>query len=205
MSEFTPSSTLRNVIGLGNQLPRLSQSALIMIDFQNTYRTGIMALSDVESALAAGARLLKRAREVASPVIHVINDGGADTPYDIRAEIGRISDEVAPIAGEPVIVKQFPNAFHRTNLQDVLTGLGKPAESNLVIAGFMTHMCVTFTAQGAFNLGYRPTIVADATATRALNSPTGRTLSAEALQDASLTTITDLFGTVAVTGDAIEL
>ena len=32
----------------------------------------------------------------------------------------------------------------------------------------MTHMCVNSTARGAFNLGYAPTVVAAATATRAL-------------------------------------
>jgi nicotinamidase-related amidase len=29
----------------------------------------------------------------------------------------------------------------------------------------MTHMCVNSTARGAFNLGYAPTVVANATAT----------------------------------------
>ena len=32
----------------------------------------------------------------------------------------------------------------------------------------MTHMCVNSTARDAFNLGYRPTVVASATATREL-------------------------------------
>nr|WP_232784617.1 hypothetical protein [Mycobacteroides chelonae] len=68
-----------------------------------------MALHGAEGALAAAARLLARTRAAGSPVIHVINDGGAGTPYDIRTEIGQISNEVAPINGEPVIVKIFPN------------------------------------------------------------------------------------------------
>jgi len=32
----------------------------------------------------------------------------------------------------------------------------------LILAGFMTHMCVNSTARGAFNLGYHPTVVASA-------------------------------------------
>lgn len=63
----------------------------------------------------------------------------------------------------------------------------------------MTHMCVTFTAQGAFNLGYRPTVVAEATATRSLPAPDGGTVPAATLQTGSLTTIGDLFGLVAPT------
>ncbi|MEU9864227.1 isochorismatase family protein [Streptomyces sp. NPDC047971] len=191
------SATLRSVIGLDGTLPRLGDTTLIMIDFQNTYRTGVMALEGAEPALAAGARLLAAARAAGAPVVHVVNDGGEGTPYDIRAEIGSISPEVAPVEGEPVVVKQVPNAFHSTELEKTLRDLG--AGPDLVLAGFMTHMCVTFTAQGAFNLGYRPTVVAEATATRALPAPDGGTVSADALLTASLTTIGDLFGLVAPT------
>lgn len=200
-----PSTTLRDVIGLDNQPPRLSETALILIDFQNTYRTGVMALEGAETALAAGARLLERARAAGTPVVHILNDGGENTPYDIRAHIGAISDEVAPVDGEAVVVKQFPNSFHATDLEKTLSDLGiaPGTGKDLVLAGFMTHMCVNYTAQGAFNLGYRPTAVAEATATRSLTAPDGTVLPAAALQTAALTTITDLFGTVVPTVDAI--
>ncbi|MEU1018319.1 isochorismatase family protein [Streptomyces sp. NPDC005898] len=199
------STTLRDVIGLDGRPARLSESALILIDFQNTYRTGVMALEGAEAALAAGARLLERARAAGVPVVHVVNDGGAGTPYDIRAHIGAISDEVAPVAGEPVVVKEFPDSFHATELEKTLAGLGfaPGGGGDLVLAGFMTHMCVNYTAQGAFKLGYRPTVVAEATATRALAAPDGTVLTADALQRAALTTLTDLFATVVPTVDAL--
>ncbi|MGW2303822.1 isochorismatase family protein [Streptomyces sp. NPDC001809] len=198
---MTASTTLRDVIGLPNGLPRLTDSALIMIDFQNTYRAGVMRLDGAEAAVAAGARLLAAARAAGAPVVHVVNDGGEGTPYDIRAEIGAISAEVAPVEGEKVVVKQFPDAFHATDLEETLKNLG--ADGDLVIAGFMTHMCVLFTAQGAFNRGHRPTVVAEATATRPLEGPDGTVTSAAALQTAALTTVTDLFGTVARTVDEL--
>ncbi|MFD6874158.1 MULTISPECIES: cysteine hydrolase family protein [unclassified Streptomyces] len=205
MNTLTPSTTLRDVIGLDNRPPELADSVLIMVDFQNTYRTGVMALEGVEEALAAGARLLERARAAGTPVVHVLNDGGEGTPYDIRAHIGAISDEVAPAVGEPVVVKQFPNAFHLTELERTLTDLGAAPGSgrDLVIAGFMTHMCVNHTAQGAFNLGYRPTVVAETTATRSLVAPDGTVLPAASLRTAALTGITDLFGTVVATVDEL--
>ncbi|HEX2316343.1 MAG TPA: isochorismatase family protein [Thermomonospora sp.] len=192
---MTVSTTLRDVIGLDGTLPALSASTLIMIDFQNTYRTGVMALPGADQALAAAARLLDRARAAGTPVVHVVNDGGEGGPYDIRAEIGRIDTRVAPRNGEPVVVKGFPNAFHETDLLEVLRGLD--AGPDLVLAGFMTHMCVQFTAQGAFNLGYRPTVVAEACATRPLAGPDGAPIPADALHAAALTTIGDLFGLVA--------
>ncbi|AYG79158.1 Streptothricin hydrolase [Streptomyces hundungensis] len=201
----TPSTTLRDVVGLDNTPPKLSDSVLILVDYQNTYRTGVMALEGAEEALAAGARLLARAREAGIPVVHIVNDGGEGGPYDIRAHIGALSDEVAPRQGEPVVVKAFPNSFHLTDLEKTLTELGAAPGNgkDLVIAGFMTHMCVNYTAQGAFNLGYRPTVVAETTATRALTAPDGTVLPAAALQAAALTAITDLFGVVVPTVDAL--
>ncbi|MFD0903019.1 cysteine hydrolase family protein [Actinomadura sediminis] len=192
---MTVSTTLRDVIGLDGALPALSSATLVLIDFQNTYRTGVMALPDADRALDAGARLLERARAAGTPVVHVVNDGGEGSPYDIRAEIGQIAAPVAARDGEPVVVKGFPNSFHETDLHDVLRRMD--AGPDLVIAGFMTHMCVQFTAQGAFNLGYRPTVVAEACATRPLAGPDGSAVPADALHAAALTTIGDLFGLVA--------
>ncbi|MFJ6793480.1 isochorismatase family protein [Streptomyces sp. NPDC091268] len=205
MSTNLPSTTLRDLGGLGNRPPRLGDCVLIMIDFQNTYRTGVMALDGAEEALAAGARLLERARAAGIPVVHVLNDGGEGTPYDIRAHIGAISDEVAPLDGETVVVKQFPDSFHLTDLEKALTYLGAAPGSgkDLLLAGFMTHMCVAFTAQGAFNRGYRPTVVAEATATRSLATPDGSVLPAAVLQSAALTSVTDVFGVVVPTVDAL--
>ena len=191
---MSTSPTLRSVIGLDNALPKLADATLVMVDFQNTYRTGVMELDGADAAVAAGTRLLRAARAAGAKVVHIVNDGGEGTPYDIRAEIGSIIAEVAPIDGEPVVVKTFPNAFHNTDLEKTLRELGAGPE--LVLAGFMTHMCVAFTAQGAFNLGYRPTVVADATATRSLTGPNGAPQPADTLQAAALTTIGDLFGIV---------
>ncbi|MFD8596693.1 isochorismatase family protein [Kitasatospora sp. NPDC059646] len=200
-----PSATLRRVIGLDDTPPRLADATLVLIDYQNTYRRGVMALDGAEQALAAAARLLAAARAAGTPVVHVVNDGGPGTPYDIRAEIGAISAELAPADGEPVVVKTFPDAFHATELAQVLTGLGAgPERPDLVIAGFMTHMCVAFTAQGAFRNGYRPTVVAEASATRALPGPDGGVLPAAVLHAAALATVGDLFGTVVGTVDELS-
>ncbi|RPE37018.1 nicotinamidase-related amidase [Kitasatospora cineracea] len=192
------SATLRTVIGLDDALPKLADSIVVLIDYQNTYREGVMALDGAEQALAAGARLLAAARTAGAPVVHVVNDGGPGTPYDIRAEIGAISAPVAPAEGERVVVKTFPDAFHGTELATVLEELdGDGPRRDLVLAGFMTHMCVAFTAQGAFRGGWRPTVVAEACATRALPGPDGTVVPAAQLHAAALATVGDLYGTVA--------
>ena len=185
-------TTLRELNGLDPQPARLADATLILVDYQNTYTQGVMELEGWQAALAEAAQLLAKARAQGAKVIHVINDGGAGTPYDIRTEIGQIHPSVAPIEGEPVVVKQAPNAFVGTTLAQEVDAAGR---KQLVIAGFMTHMCVTFTTEGAFLRGNQPTVVASACATRPLQSAAGA-VSAMQLHQSALATIADLYGVV---------
>jgi nicotinamidase-related amidase len=185
--------TLRVLADLPQQPVNLSESTLILIDCQNTYTGGVMELEGVQEALDEAAVLLERARSAGVPIIHVQHDDGPGSLYDIEGQSGAIVPRVAPQNGEPVVVKNFPNSFVQTDLDDVL----KTANAtNLVLAGFMTHMCVNSTARGAFSLGYAPTVVASATATRALPGIGDDTVSAEAMQAASLAAMADLFAVV---------
>ena len=186
--------TLRDVSGLSPVPATLAGSALVMIDLQNTYREGVMRLDGVEPALVQAQELLRRARDAGIPIFHIQHDAGAGSPYDVTAPIGRISDEVAPRGDEPVIVKNYPNAFVGTDLQQRLDQAGV---KTLILAGFMTHMCINSTARGAFSLGYSPTVVASTTATRALPAPDGSIVPAASLQSASLATLGDLFAVIA--------
>lgn len=191
---MTQSTTsLRDIVGLGHTPAKLADSALIMIDCQNTYRTGVMQLTGVEQAIVEAKKLLQRARDMQIPVIHIQHDGGAGSPYDLATDIGQISDEVAPIDGELVITKNFPNAFVQTDLDQRLKTLGI---ENIVLAGFMTHMCVNSTAHGGFNLGYKPTVVASTTATRALLGANGKLVPAQQVQDSALAATRDLYAAV---------
>lgn len=178
--------TLRGLMGLPADPAPLSRSALIMIDLQNTYTEGVLRLENVEPALGEAAELLDRARSAGSRIIHVRHDAGAGSPYDVTAPIGAIHDSVAPRDGEAVVTKNFPSAFVHTGLAELLEGY-----QDLVLAGFMTHMCVNSTARSAFSGGYVPTVVAAATATRALPGVHGTVAAAE-VHDAALAGLADL-------------
>jgi len=186
-------TTLRALAALPLSPPSLAESTLIMIDCQNTYTYGVMELEGVRPALDEAAALLDRARSAGIPIIHIQHSDGPGSLYDIEGESGAIVAQVAPREGEPVVVKQYPNSFVQTDLDDRLKALGA---ENLVLAGFMTHMCVNSTVRGGFNLGYAPTVVAAATATRALPGVGGEPVSAAVMQSASLAAVADLFAVV---------
>ena len=187
------STTLRELTGMGYTPTTIGQSALILIDCQNTYREGVMQLEGVETALVECKSLLQRFRDAGRPVIHIQHNAGEGTPYDVNARIGAIADVVAPIDGEPVIVKAYPSSFEKTELNDLLKGYGV---TDLTLAGFMTHVCVNSSARAAFNHGYKPTVVASATATRSLPNPTGGVVEARDLHNASLAALHDIFAVV---------
>lgn len=191
-------TTLRQVNGLDQNPAALSEATLVMIDFQNTYTRGVMELEGWSDALEAAASLLAAARKAGAPVIHVVHDGGAGSPYDLEAEIGQIHPRVAPVEGEQIVIKSAPNSFVGTDLGERVDAAG---HDDVVIAGFMTHMCVQFTAEGAFLRGNRPTVVAKACATRPL--PGLVEVTADQLHHAALATVGDLYAVVVESVDGL--
>ncbi|MGC3872397.1 cysteine hydrolase family protein [Halomonas sp. GXIMD04776] len=194
-------TTLRALQGLPAQPASLKDSALILIDCQNTYREGVLQLTGVEEALQEARKLQDQARRVGAPVIHIRHDAGEGSPFDINGDSGAIADIVAPQEGELIVTKNYPNSFFQTDLDEHLNSLGV---TNLVLAGFMTHMCVLATAQGGFNLGYAPTVVANTTASRSLETAGGKHLSAEDVHDAALASMKDLYAVVIESAEGLS-
>ena len=80
-----------------------------------------------------------------------------------------------------------------------LVSIGRPlpGRTNIVLAGFMTHMCVSSTARVALDLGLRTTVAADACATRDLPDGRGGTLDARTIHEVALAELSDRFAIIA--------
>jgi nicotinamidase-related amidase len=142
--------------------------ALVLVDIQRDYFAGgRMALAGPEAAAENAARLLQSFRARSLPVFHVQHlSTRPDATFFIAGTDGvEIHAAVAPRAGEPVIQKNFPNAFRATRLDTELRALGV---TGLVVAGMMTHMCIDTTVRAAFDLGFKVDLAFDACATRNL-------------------------------------
>jgi nicotinamidase-related amidase len=91
-----------------------------------------------------------------------IGDPGPMGRLLVRGEPGcEIVPELAPLLGEIVIDKPGKGAFHGTDLQATLQGLGV---THLVFAGVTTEVCVHTTLRAAIDHGYGAITVADACA-----------------------------------------
>lgn len=170
-------------------------TVLLLVDIQNDYFPGgAMELAgNPEAGLKAG-QLLQAFRRQALPVIHVqhlANREGAT--FFLPGTPGvAIHERVAPLPGEPVITKHFPNSFRETELLEHLQRL-QPAQ--LVIAGMMTHMCIDTTVRAAADLGFSCQLAHDACATKDLSFG-GITVPAPQVQAAYLASLNGLFAQV---------
>ncbi len=174
--------------------PALAQSALVLIDIQQEYVSGDLALPGVDAAIQNAADLLDKARSAGATIIHVKHLGGETGLFETKGPRGEIVDPVAPRDGEQLVEKRLPNAFANTDLDAKLKAAGKPG---LILAGFMTHMCVSATARSALDHGYYPTVVASACGTRDLPSATGGAdVPASQVHETALAEINDRFALV---------
>lgn len=187
--------TLLQMAGVKPAPAKLTDAVLVIIDAQNEYVFGKLPLPGVDVALARIADLLAAARAAGAPVVHVAQRGRPGGLFDPDSDSFKFIAQAAPRAGEAVVEKPLPNAFAKTDLQEKLQATGKKA---LVIAGFMTHMCVSATARSALDHGYAVTVAADAVATRALPDPLGGAdLPADQIHRTALAELADRFATVA--------
>lgn len=187
--------TLLQMAGAPNEPGRFSESVVLIIDAQNEYVTGKLPLPGVENALRNIDFLLKAARLANTPVVHVQHKGRAGGLFDPDTPAFDLAPQAAAVSSEARVEKALPNSFAGTNLQDVLMKTGR---KSLIVAGFMTHMCISSTVRAALDLGYRSTVIADASGTRDLPDPTGGNfIPAAELHRAALAGLADRFAIVA--------
>jgi hypothetical protein len=141
---MTAPKTLLELSGADLRPPRLRDATLVMIDLQNEYLSGPIALPDATSAINSAANLLARARAAGAAIFHIAHKGRPGGLFDRSAERGAIVATLAPLPGEPVIEKGLPNAFAGTDLETQLAAVGL---KDVILAGLMTHMRISSTAR----------------------------------------------------------
>ncbi|MDF2809949.1 MAG: Isochorismatase [Microvirga sp.] len=144
----------------------MGKRAIVVVDLQNEYlSSGKLPLVGIEDAVSNAARVIDAARSRGDTLIHVRHESPtADAPFFAAgSENVKTIAAVQPEGDEPVIVKQYPNAFRETGLKAMLDEKGV---EEVVVIGAMSHMCIDATSRAAADFGYAVTVVHDACATR---------------------------------------
>jgi nicotinamidase-related amidase len=179
----------------------LKSSAVILIDFQLEYTEGNLKLPAAAAAVQAASELLAAARLADTPVFHVVHHGRPGGQlFNPNNTMVEIVDDLKPVGNETIITKTLPNAFAMTSLASQIEATGR---KELILAGFMTHMCLSSTARAAIDLGFRCTIVAEACATRDLPSLKGGVVDADTLNTVSLAALADRFAIIVPSAAAL--
>ncbi|MCP5073345.1 MAG: cysteine hydrolase [Rhodobacteraceae bacterium] len=190
--------TLLELSGADTSLPALKDVVLVLIDMQNEYLSGPLALPDVQAAVTSAQNLLRLTRLAGAPVVHVAHKGRAGGLFDRDHDRGAFIPRLCPTGAELTVEKGLPNAFCGTGLAEILAEL---KSDTLVLAGFMTHMCVSSTARAALDNGYRIAIDATACATRDLPDGRDGVIDASTLNTIALVELSDRFATINWSGD----
>ena len=186
--------TLLDMAGVPNRPHCLAEAAVVMIDAQMEYVSGRLPLAGIEPALEVGARLLAAARAAGRPVVHVQQRGKGDGLFGPDSPFFAIAPQAAPAQGEAVVEKVVPNALADGVLDTRLKELGV---ANIIVAGFMTHLCVSTTARAALDLGYGCTVLASACATRDLPDGQGGVVPAADVHRVEIAALADRFAMIA--------
>src|ERR1700728_3110306 len=152
-----------------------SSSALLVMDYQIDVLEKFMAPADSTEVLSVLPKLLAAARSADMLVIYVVicfrpgypEISPRNPTFSVIAQNGlfqagspgtQIHPAVAPIEGEPVVIKHRVSAFGGTDLQIILQSR---AIETLVLAGVHTSGVVLSTLRQAFDLDYGILVASD--------------------------------------------
>jgi nicotinamidase-related amidase len=128
-------------------------TVLLVVDMQN----GVVEKAhERDSVVANVCSLVDKARREEVPVVWVQH---SDEGLSKGSDHWRIVAELTPGDAEPLVEKNYGDAFEDTTLEAVLSGLGV---GQLVVVGAQTDACIRSTLHGAFVRGYDATLVSDA-------------------------------------------
>src|SRR6478672_2224830 len=121
-------------------------TALLVVDMQVGVVAEAYRRDDVVATIAA---LVDKARDAGVDVVWVQHSG----------------EELPRGSSEPLVTKEYSDAFEATDLESVLAGRGI---GRFFLAGAQTDECIRSTLHGAITRGYDVTLVADAHTTEDL-------------------------------------
>ncbi len=149
------------------------ESALLVTDMQRFFLEGgsHAVVLEPEATIDAANELIDLFRSKGRPIIFTRHGYAQGEDIGVMSrwwndnlmlseERSEIDPRVHLTSNDKVVVKKRYSAFALTELEDLIT-----VESQLVICGVMTHLCVESTAREAFHRDYEVFVVREAVST----------------------------------------
>ena len=138
-----------------------SAAALLIIDMQKGMRDPAAGRRNNPQAEESIGRLLGAWRRAVAPIVHIRHISRTPGSLFWPGQAGvEFQEEFKPLDTEHVVEKNIPCAFTNSGLERWLRVRGI---TTLVIVGVSTNNSVEATARTAGNLGFRTSVVSDAT------------------------------------------
>jgi len=144
-----------------NQVP-ISQSALLVIDAQDSFKVGPRWAKRNNPAFEKNVSSLVEAYRAAHlPIVFFLHND-SDKAFAKDSSSFKLMDFLNPRKDEPVMIKNTRNCFTSTTLQPYLIEKGV---RRVTISGIQMEQCCETTARIAADLGYAVDFVTEATMT----------------------------------------
>ena len=180
----------------------MKNTALVIIDMQRSMKTSAAGERNNPDAERNIEILLAAWRKAGLPVVHVRHiSRSPDSPFWPGQPGAEFQPELAPQDEEHVVEKNVPDAFIHTGLERWLHVRGV---RQLVIVGVSTSNSVESTARTAGNLGFKTTVVSDATFALAKADYAGVPRSADEVHAMSLANLDGEYAIVMPTEDVLS-
>jgi nicotinamidase-related amidase len=138
-------------------------TALVVIDVQKImFMVPAWQPHDGEAVVDRIAALVAKARAAGTPVFFVQHHDPHGEHMKPGAPGFPFVDKLTPGASDDVTVKTKSSAFHGTDLDAKLKRAGI---DHLVVTGMQSEYCVDSAVRGAYERGYKVTLVSDAHST----------------------------------------
>lgn len=176
--------------------------ALLVIDVQNEYFTGVLPVTYPEGSLGNILKAMDTALGSGVPVVvirHTSTQPGAKA--FVRNTPGwELHEEVRRRVHDLLVEKKFPGSLTGTGLEEWLR---KEEVDTVAVCGYMTQMCCDTTARQAFHAGFSVEFLSDATGTLSIKNDAG-SVKDEELHRAILVTQAMRFSKVLTAADWIR-
>ncbi|MFH1135834.1 MAG: cysteine hydrolase family protein [Pseudomonadota bacterium] len=176
--------------------------ALLAIDVQNEYFSGLLPVSHPAGSLNNILWTMDRAAALKMPTVVIQHTSPGDaSPVFVKGTPGwELHPEIAARPRDLVLEKTLPGAFTGTGLLEWLTAR---KITSVTICGYMTQMCCDTTARQACHRGLGVDFLSDATGTLDITNQAG-SVTAEELHRAILVTQAMRFSRVLTTAEWLK-